>query len=129
MFNNVYEDNALKKTFIFKRIERLNESREDWKNDARPGCLSNLSWWQKYWSCAVVLCVLTDEWLSGWYLIIGCVVYIYADKINIVKSSDHTIITEQFELKISCAKIIPKFSAQEQKLRMKEFWIDCKNSI
>lgn len=29
MFNTVYKDNALKKTSIFKWIERLNESRED----------------------------------------------------------------------------------------------------
>lgn len=114
MLRTVYEN----KTALFKWIQHFSEAHENLKDETRP-------WWLPI-SCVEdnIECVISLS-CAFW----SSVIWMIVDQLNLEKSSMHTILREHFQLRKSCAKIIPKLLIPDQMLRRTECYTDWKNSI
>ena len=108
MLQQVYGECALKEITVFKWIQRFREGREDPKDDVRSGRPSTSRGNQNI--DRVRPLVLSDRRLTG---------RMKAEEIGLGKSSVHTILREHLDMKMVCAKIVPKLLTPDEKLRRK----------
>jgi transposase len=105
MFQPVYGECALKETTVFKWVQRFREGREGPKDDARSGRPSNPKGNENI--DGVCPLVLSDRRLT---------VTMIAEELGLGKSSVHTILSEHLDMKMVCAKIVPKLLTPDEKL-------------
>jgi len=108
MLQQVYGECALKEITVFKWIQRFREGREDPKDDASSRHPSTSRGNENI--DRVLPLVLSDRRFTGRMI---------AEEIGLGKSSVHTILREHLDMKMVCAKIVPKLLTPDQKLRLK----------
>jgi len=95
MLQQVYGECALKERTVFKWVQHFREGREDPKDDAKSGRPSTSSGNENI--DRVRSLVLSHRRLT---------VRMIAEELGLGKSSVHTILTEHFDTKKVCAKIV-----------------------
>jgi transposase len=114
MLQQAYGEDALKRSTVFKWVQRYREGRKD-PTDKRSGCPST--------SCSdenidrVHSLVLSDRQMT---------VQMIADELQIGKTSVYLILMKDLEMRKICVKIVPELLTPEQKLRRKQCCIDWK---
>jgi len=106
MLVQVYVDNAMKKTAVYKWVKRFSEGRESVTDEERSG-------WPKTRRTEenipkVRQIVHENHWLT---------VRSIAEQVNIDRETVREILTEDLDMRKVCAKMVPKELTKEQKQR------------
>jgi len=106
MLVQVYGDSAMKKTAVYKRVQRLSEGRERVTNEERSGRPATNR---------------TEENIAKVRQIMRknrrLTVRSIAERVNIDRETVRKILTEDSDKRKLCAKMVPKELAEEQKQR------------
>jgi hypothetical protein len=115
MLQQAYGEVALKRSSVFRWGQRYREGRKDPTDNKMLGCPS--TWRSDENIDRVHSLVLSDCRMT---------VQMIADELQIGRTSVHSILTGDLEMRKICAKIMPKLLTPEQKLRRKQCCIDWK---
>jgi len=106
MLVQVYRDNSMKKTAVYKRVKHFSEGRESDTNEKRSG-----------WPATS----RTKENIAKVHQIVRenrrLTVRSIAEQVNINREADRKILTEDLDMRKVCAKMVPKELTEEQKQR------------
>jgi len=106
MLVQVYGDNAMKKTAVYKWVKRFSEGRESVTDEERPGRPATGR---------------TEENIAKIRQIVRenrrLTVYSIAEQVNINRETGRKILTEDLDMRKVCAKMVPKELTEEQKQR------------
>jgi transposase len=105
MLQQAYGENALKRSTVFKWMQRYREGRKDPTDNKRSGRPSTSLSDEN--SDRVHSLMLSDHQMT---------VQMIADELQIGKTFVYSIVTEDLEMRKICAKIVPKLLTPEQKL-------------
>jgi len=104
MLVQVYGDNAMKKTAVYKWVKRFSEGRESVTDEERMGRPATSG---------------TEENITEFRQIVGenhCLtVRIIAQQVNVDRETVRKILTEDLDTRKVCAKMVPKELTEEQK--------------
>jgi len=102
----VYGDNAMKKTGVYKRVKRFPEGRESVTDEERSGRAATS---------------ITEENIAKIRQIVRenrrLTVRSIAEQVNIDRETVRKILTEDIDMRTVCAKMVPKEPSEEQKQR------------
>jgi len=102
----VYGDNAMKKTAVYKWGERFSEGRESVTDKERSGRPATSGTEENIAKICQIVC--ENRWLT---------VRSIAEHMNIDKETVRKILTEDHDMRKVCAKMVPKKLTEEQKRR------------
>jgi len=106
MLQQVYGDNAMKKTAVYKWVKSFSEGRESVTDEERSGqpatsrTVENIA--------KICQIVRENRWLT---------IRNIAEQVNIDRETIRKILTEDLDIRKVCAKMIPKELTEEQKQR------------
>jgi len=104
MLVQIYRDNSLKKTEVYKRVKHFSEGRESVTDKERSG-----------WPATS----RTEENIAKIHQIVleNCrlTVRSIAEQVNIERETVRKILTEDLDMRKVCAKMVPKELTEEQK--------------
>jgi len=106
MLVQVYRDNAVKKTAVYKWVKRFSEGRESVTDEERSGRPATSRTEENI--AKVHQIVLENRRLT---------VRTMAERVNINRETVRKILTEDLDMRKVCAKMIPKELTEEQKRR------------
>jgi len=106
MLVQVYRDNAMKKTAVYKWVKGFSEGRESVTDKARSGQPATSSTEQNIAKIRQFVC--ENRWLT---------VSSIAEQVNIDRGTVRKILTEDLDMRKVCAKMVPKELTEEQKQR------------
>ena len=106
MLVQVYRDNSMKKTAVYKRVKHFSEGRESDTNEKRSG-----------WPATS----RTKENIAKVHQIVRenrrLTVRSIAEQVNINREADRKILTEDLDMRKVCAKMVAKELSDKQKQR------------
>ena len=106
MLVQVYGENAMKKTAVYKWVKRFSEGRESVTDEERSGRLATS---------------ITEEIIAKFRQIVRgnrrLTVRSIAEQVNIDRETVRKILTEDLDMSKVCAKTVPKELTVEQKQR------------
>ena len=106
MLVQVYGDNAMKKTAVYKWVKRLSEGRESVTDEERSRRLATSR---------------TEDKIAKFRQIVHenlrLTVRSIAEQVNIDRETFRKILTENLDMRKVCAKMVPKELTEEQKQR------------
>jgi len=109
----VYGDNAMKKTAVYKWVKHFTEGRESVTDEERSGRPATSR---------------TEENIAKIYQIVRenhrLTVRSIAEQVNIIRETVRKILTEDLDMRKVCAKMVPKELTKEQKQRRVTFCQD-----
>ena len=106
MLVQVYGDNAMKKTAVYKWVKRFSEGRESVTDEERSGRPATSRTEE---NIAKIRQILRENRR----LTVGST----AEQVNIDRGTVRKILTEDLDMKKVCAKMVPKELTEEQKQR------------
>jgi transposase len=113
ILQQAHGEDVLKRSTVFKWVQRYREGRKHSTDNKRLGRLSTLRSYENIecilscCDCQMTVQMIADELLNG-------------------ETSVYSILMEDLEMTKICAKIVPKLFTHEQKLRRKQCFIDWK---
>jgi len=107
MLVQVYRDNAMKKTAVYKCVKRFSEGRESVTDKERSGQPAT----SRTEANIANVCQIVHEnrWLTIWSI---------AEQVNIDRETVRKILTEDLDMRKVCVKMVPKELTKEQKQRV-----------
>jgi len=106
MLVQVYGDNAMKKTAVYKWVKRFSERRESVTDKERSGWPATGRTEENIAKICQIVC--ENRWLT---------VRSRAEQVNIDRETVTKILTEDLDMRKVCAKMVPKELTEEQKQR------------
>jgi len=106
MLVQVYRDNAMKKTAVYKWVKRFSEGKESVTDEERSGRPATSRTEENV--AKVRQIVRENHWLP---------VRSIAEQVNIDRETVRKISTEDLDMRKMCAKTVPKELTKEQKQR------------
>jgi len=106
MLVHIYEDNAMKKTAVYKWVKHFSEGRESAIDEERSGRPATSRTEEHI--AKVCQIVRENRWLT---------VRSIAEQVNIDKETVRKILTEELDMRMVCAKMVPKELTEEENQR------------
>ena len=103
MLVQVYRDNAVKKTAVYKWVKRFSEGRESVTDEERSGWPATSRTEENIAKVCQIVC--ENRWLT---------VRSIAEHVNIDRETVRKILTEDLDMRKVCAKMVPKKLTKEQ---------------
>jgi len=104
MLVQVYGDNAMKKTAVYKWVKCFSEGRESVTDEERSGWPATSRTEENISKVCQIVC--ENCWLT---------VRSIAEQVNIDRETVRKILTENIDMRKVCAKMVPKELIEEQK--------------
>jgi len=106
MLVQVYRDNAMKKTAVYKWVKRFSEGRESVTDKERSGRPATSRTEENIAKIHQIVCENHRLTVTG-----------MAEQVNIDRETVRKILTEDLDMRKVCAKMVPKDLTKEQKQR------------
>jgi len=106
MLVQVYGDNAMKKTAVYKWVKRFSEGRESVTNEERSGRPATSRTEENIAKVRQIMCENRRMTVRS-----------IAEQVNIDRERVRKIVTEDLDIRKVCAKMVPKELTEEQKQR------------
>jgi len=106
MLVQVYRDNAMKKTEVYKWVEHFSEGRESVTDEERSG-------WPATSRTEENIAKVHQNWCENRWLTVRSI----AEQMTIDRETVRKILTEDLDMRKVCAKMVPKELTEEQKQR------------